>query len=155
MEKKPDSAKYSHNRLPICIRDSTHHYGDVKLVWSDVHCDEGHGGVLSSGVSPRLSGGDLSLHSAELSSQVAVHPLLQRRQLDDWKRKLLHLRNDAALKRNLRNGIVSAESRNWSEGYVRRSVKKKMQKSMFCEVCGVKIASYLEVGAFFSCDAAL
>lgn len=33
----------------------------------------------------------------------------------------------------------------WNEGYMKRSVKKKMQKSMFCEVCGVKIPSYLEV----------
>ena len=84
-----------------------------------------------------MPGGDLSLHSAELSAQVIQTAVIQ-------KRKLLHLRSDAALKRNLRQGIVS-ESTNWSEGYVRRSVKKKVQKAMFCEVCGVKIASYLEV----------
>lgn len=91
-----------------------------------------------------MPGGDLSLHSAELSAQVIQTAVIQGRQIDDWKRKLLHLRSDAALKRNLRQGIVS-ESTNWSEGYVRRSVKKKVQKAMFCEVCGVKIASYLEV----------
>ena len=90
-----------------------------------------------------MPGGDLSLHSAELSAQVIQTAVIQGRQIDDWKRKLLHLRSDAALKRNLRQGIVS-ESTNWSEGYVRRSVKKKVQKAMFCEVCGVKIASYLE-----------
>ena len=84
-----------------------------------------------------MPGGDLSLHSAELSAQVVQTAVVQGRQIDDWKRKLLHLRSDAALKRNLRQGIVS-ESTNWS-------VKKKVQKAMFCEVCGVKITSYLEV----------
>lgn len=50
-EKKTDSAKYSHNRLPICIRDSTHHYDDVKLVRAELRSHVEHGRVLS----PRVS----------------------------------------------------------------------------------------------------
>ena len=43
-------------------------------------------------------------------------------------------------------GHAHSNEKSWTEGYVRRSMKKKLAKTLFCEVCISKIPSYLEVG---------
>ena len=63
---------------------------------------------------------------------------------------MYHLKSEAIIKKNLKKGIMKPSGPNWTEDYVRRSVKKKKMKAMFCEVCCVRIPNYLEVCVGFS-----
>ena len=69
----------------------------------------------------------------------------------ELKRKLQHIRSDAMDRKRMRCGLKQKEP-TWSEEYVKRSVKKKLEKSMFCEVCGLAIPSYSSVVIHGECD---
>ncbi|KAM7456341.1 hypothetical protein BLSTO_02903 [Blastocystis sp. subtype 1] len=119
--KTSTTQKYTSNRS-IRILDETKH---VKEVLLDIHdyCPPVFLGDSPIGVSPFI-------------------PVTERKHvLDELKRKLQHIRSDAMDRKRMRCGLKQKEP-TWSEEYVKRSVKKKLEKSMFCEVCGLAIPSY-------------
>lgn len=143
--KSKTTPKYTSNRA-IVIFDETKHFKDVQLVGADVsfnaqdihdYCPPTFLGDSPLGVSPFLPVSE--------RRRFAISECVMRSVLDELKRKLQHIRSDAMDRKRIRCGLLKRKEPTWTEEYVKRSVKKKLGKSMFCEVCGVAIPSYSSV----------